>query len=162
LALDGLFNSRLPIIISPDRRPDPAKGTWEINPAMKRISAPTMIEDGRLSGNELAARWFDETARHQFLRECELEGLITERTAYGPFGYLTSSTPIGQNWPTSHAQLLRFKHRHRLLTGGRSCMLFGTRAVIVNSFPMEEASALLLSIRLRPRDNSQLLNPIIS
>jgi hypothetical protein len=28
------------------------------------------------------------------------------------------STPIGQNWPTSHAQLLRFKHRHRLLTGG--------------------------------------------
>jgi hypothetical protein len=32
LALDGLFNSRLPIIISPDRRPDPAKGTWQINP----------------------------------------------------------------------------------------------------------------------------------
>jgi hypothetical protein len=31
LALDGLFNARLPIIISPDRRPDPAKGTWEIN-----------------------------------------------------------------------------------------------------------------------------------
>jgi hypothetical protein len=90
LALDGLFNSRLPIIISPDRRPDPAKGTWQINPAMKRISAPTMIEDGRLSGNEPAARWFDETARHQFLRECELEGLITERTAYGPFGYLSS------------------------------------------------------------------------
>jgi len=28
------------------------------------------------------------------------------------------STPIGQNWPTSHAQLVRFKHRHRLLTGG--------------------------------------------
>ena len=90
LALDGLFNSRLPIIISPDRRPDPAKGTWQINPAMKRISAPTMIEDGRLSGSEPAARWFDETARHQFLRECELEGLITERTAYGPFGYLSS------------------------------------------------------------------------
>jgi hypothetical protein len=90
LALDGLFNSRLPIIISPDRRPDPAKGTWEINPAMKRISAPTMIEDGRLSGNESAARWFDETARHQFLRECELEGLITERAAYGPFGHLSS------------------------------------------------------------------------
>ena len=45
------------------------------------------------------------------------------------------STPIGQNRPTSHAQLVRFKHRHRLLTGGRSCMLFGTRAVIVqNSF----------------------------
>jgi hypothetical protein len=61
-----------------------------------------MIEDGRLSGSEPAARWFDETARHQFLRECELEGLITERTA------------------------------------------------------------LLLSVRLRPRDNSQLLNPIIS
>jgi hypothetical protein len=57
---------------------------------MKRTSAPTMIEDGRLSGNEPAARWFDETARHQFLRERELEGLITERTAYGPFGYLSS------------------------------------------------------------------------
>lgn len=28
--------------------------------------------------------------------------------------------------------------------------------------PMEEASALLLSVRLRPRDNSQLLNPMIS
>ena len=90
LALDGLFNSRLSIIISPDRRPDPAKGISEINPAMKRISAPTIIEDGRLSGNEPAARWFDETARHQFLRECELEGLITERTAYGPIGYLSS------------------------------------------------------------------------
>ena len=84
------FNSRLPIIISPDRRPDPAKGTCQINPAMKRMSAPTMIEDGRISGNEPAARWFDETARHQFLRECELEGLITEKTAYGPFGYLSS------------------------------------------------------------------------
>jgi hypothetical protein len=47
------------------------------------------------------------------------------------------STPIGQNWPTSHAQLLRFKHRHRLLTGGTRdhALLFGTRAVIVqNSF----------------------------
>ena len=45
------------------------------------------------------------------------------------------STPIGQNWPTSHAQLLRFKHPYRLLSHPRSCMLFGTRAVIVqNSF----------------------------
>src|SRR5206468_11275448 len=89
-APDGLFYSRPSIIMSPDRRPDPAKGISEINPAMKRISAPTIIEDGRLSGNEPAARWFDETARHQFLRECELEGLITERTAYGPIGYLSS------------------------------------------------------------------------
>ena len=51
---------------------------------MKRISAPTMIEDGRLSGNEPAARLFDETARHQFVRECELEGLITQRMAVYP------------------------------------------------------------------------------
>ena len=76
------------------------------------------------------------------------------------------STPIGQNWPTSHAQLLRFKHRHRLLTGGsvsrdHACCS-GTERDCPELVPMEEASALLLSVRLRPRDNSQLLNPIIS
>ena len=92
---------------------------------MKRTSAPTMIEDGRLSGNEPAARWFDETARHQFLRECELEGLITERTRW-----------IGKS---------------------SMVKVVGWVLVVVGG-----GGALLLSVRLRPRDNSQLLNPIIS
>jgi hypothetical protein len=73
------------------------------------------------------------------------------------------STPIGQNW---HAQLLRFKHRHRLLTGGSvsrdHASVPDPSRDCPELVPMEEASALLLSVRFRPRDNSQLLNPIIS
>ena len=135
---------------------------------MKRISAPTMIEDGRLSGSEPAARWFDETARHQFLRECELEGLITERTAYGPSDYLSSlhahRTKLADQATLSYFALSTAIACSRVAVyPARSCMPFGDPSRDCSELvPMEEASALLLSVRLRPRDNSQLLNPIIS
>ena len=49
------------------------------------------------------------------------------------------STPVGQNWPTSHAQLLRFKHRHPLLTGGsvsrdHACRSRTPAVIVQNSF----------------------------